>query len=133
MAKDYVFIDDDSDSKLVKRYWPGGLSIIFRCKKEKVPGIVRANGETVAVRFPNHSELVDIINKIGVPIVAPSANFSGDATPIKLSEVSKKLLDKVDFTLNGVCTIEGVSTIIDTTQKPWKVLREGVVKLDGYA
>lgn len=127
MAEKYVFIPEKIKKVIIEKYWPGGLTVILKCKKEKVLPIVRANGETLAVRMPNHKILRNIIEKVGVPIVAPSANFSGKPTPFKLSEVDDKLKAKVDFILSGVCTMEGVSTIIDATVRPWKIVRQGVV------
>ena len=129
MAEEYVFIKDEVREKLINKYWPGGLTLILRCNEEIVPGVVRADGETLAVRMPGHEVLRNIIEKVGVPIVAPSANFSGGKTPITFSEVDKELKSKVDFILPGVCTMKDVSTIIDCTKKPWKIVRQGVTKL----
>jgi L-threonylcarbamoyladenylate synthase len=132
MAEEYVKIEKDVYENLIKKYWPGGLTIILKCKIDKVPDTVRAGGNTLAVRFPNHPVLQSIISSIGVPIVAPSANFSGAPTPARLDQVDIVLKDKVDFILPGMCTMEGVSTIIDCTKTPWKVLRKGVVDLNQY-
>lgn len=130
MAKKYVEIEAEIEEELIKRFWPGGLTIVFKCKKGKVLSIVNSNGDTLAVRFPNHPLLKKIIEGVGVPIVAPSANFSGDTTPLTFSDVDPHLMQKVDFVLNGMCTMKGVSTIIDVTTSPWKTIREGVIKLD---
>jgi L-threonylcarbamoyladenylate synthase len=129
MAKEYVEIPSDVKEKLVDKFWPGGLTIILKCKKDKVPGVLRAEGETLAVRFPDHKELCKIINEVGVPIAAPSANYHSMPTPFELSEVDPTLQEKVDFVLEGVCTMRGVSTIVDTTVVPWKIVRDGVVRL----
>jgi L-threonylcarbamoyladenylate synthase len=129
MAEEYVTIPESVKKDLIEKYWPGGLTLVLECKKEKVPAVVRANGGTLAIRFPDHPVLVSIIEKVGVPIVAPSANFSGSPTPFSLDEVDTDLLSKVDFVLPGVCTIKGVSTIVDTTVEPWEMIREGVVKV----
>lgn len=129
MAKKYVNIENEVYEKLVKKYWPGGLTIIFPCKKGKVLPVVNAGGETLAVRLPNHPLLQKIINEVGVPLVAPSANFSGESTPLAFSDINPVLMQKVDFIMNGVCTMKGISTIIDVTSKPWKIIREGVVNL----
>ncbi len=129
MAGEYVEIPRIVKEKLIQMYWPGGLTIILKCKKEKVPGILRAEGDTLAVRFPNHKDLCKIIEEVGVPIAAPSANYSSMPTPFELSEVDPTLREKVDFVLEGVCTMRGVSTIVDTTVEPWRVVRQGVVNL----
>ena len=129
MAEEYVEIPTDVKEKLINKYWPGGLTIILPCNTEKVPAVARANGQTLAVRFPNHPELASVINKVGVPIIAPSANYSGEPTPLSLSEVDQTLLGKVDFIMSGVCTLKGVSTIVDCSVVPWKVVRQGVVQI----
>ncbi len=129
MAEEYVVIDEKIKKNLIDKYWPGGLTLILKCNKEKVPEIVRSGKETLAVRFPDHPTLQKIISEVGVPIVAPSANYSGEKTPLKLSEVNKSLLDKVDFSLKGVCTMEGVSTIIDAASDRLTIVRNGVVKI----
>lgn len=130
MAERYVEIPKNVREGLVDKYWPGGLSIILKCRLDMVPGIVRANGETLAVRFPDKKDLVEIIEKVGVPIVAPSANYSGEKTPFSLFDVDLDLCSKVDFVASGMCTIKGVSTIIDTTVAPWKIVRQGVVRIE---
>ena len=95
MAERYVEIPENVKKKLIDRYWPGGLTIILKSKKEKVLQIVSAGGGTLAVRFPNNKVLCSIIDEVGVPIVAPSANLSGRPTPLKLSEVDKNLKQNI--------------------------------------
>jgi L-threonylcarbamoyladenylate synthase len=129
MAEKYVFINDEVRKELIEKYWPGALTIILKCKPEKVSNMVTANTNTLAVRLPDHEVLKKIIEDVGVPVVAPSANFSGKPTPFELSEIDERLKSKVDFILPGVCTIKGVSTIIDCTKKPWKIVREGVARI----
>lgn len=129
MAEEYVDISESVRTALIDKFWPGGLTIIFNCKKDKVPGVVNSNSNTLAVRLPDHKLLRAIIDKVGAPLVAPSANFSGENTPYTFSEIDPHLMQKVDFVLNGVCTMEDVSTIIDVTKKPWEIVRQGVVSV----
>ena len=129
MAKKYADINERVENELIDKYWPGGLTIILPCKKDMVESVVRADGETIAIRFPDHKEICGVIESIGVPIVAPSANFSGEMTPFSLSEVDPALLSKVDFIIEGMCTMKGVSTIIDTTFDSWKIVRQGLVAI----
>ncbi len=129
MAMEYVEISEDLRKNLLEKYWPGGLTVILRCYQDKVPGIIRANGPTLAVRLPDNEDVVHVIQKVGVPIAAPSANYSGAPTPVRLTEVDQTLIGKVDFVINGVCTMEGVSTIIDASNGKVEVVRQGVIKL----
>lgn len=129
MAQEYVSIPNEVQDKLLNKYWPGGLTVFLKCYLEKVPSVVRSGTDTLALRLPAHKDIRDIIKKIGVPIIATSANFSGEVTPYSIAEVNKELLSKVDFVLDGECTFKKESTIIDCTIKPWKVLRTGAVRI----
>lgn len=131
MAEKYVEMGIDV-KKLTKKYWPGGLTIILKCKRNKVLKLVTANSNTLAVRLPDNEILRSIIEKVGVPIVAPSANIAGEKTPYTLEEVDSDLIKKVDFVLPSECTMGEVSTILDAIVVPWKVVRQGVVKLSKY-
>lgn len=127
MVQEYAIPLSEKEYLLMKKYWPGGITFVINANEEKVPAIVRANGPTIAVRLPDNNELIKIIDEIGVPIVAPSANFSGGKTPLKIEEVDDNLKKQVDFVLPGVCKMEGISTILDLTQNPYQILRQGVV------
>jgi len=130
MALDYMGDVSDKAKKCMEKYWPGGVTFVVQANLERVPSVVRAGGETVAIRLPQHNELVQIIGKVGVPIVAPSANVSEERTPLSIDEVDEKLEQQVDFVLPGMCTIKGVSTILNTVHTPFQIMREGVVTID---
>ena len=61
--------------KLAEKFWPGPLTMILP-KSENIPYCVTGGMNSVAVRFPNHEIARMIIEKSGVPLVAPSANIS---------------------------------------------------------
>lgn len=114
---------------LAKKFWPGPLTVVFFCKKHLVPSEVRAGGETLGVRMPPHKIALQLVEGVGVPILAPSANFAGQETPYKFSDLDPEFLKKVDFVLRIPCgKYKNPSTVIDCTQKPWKILREGPIK-----
>src|ERR1035437_5622750 len=74
MVREYVLeIPEDVIQKLIKPFWPGALTIVLKAKIDKVPILVRGGTETVGVRMSNHPVMLEIVNRIGVPIVAPSA------------------------------------------------------------
>lgn len=129
MAEKYVEVSDEARVKLVNKYWPGGLSIFFKTKPGKVPGIVTADSNILAVRWPKHKKIEEIIREVGVPIIATSANFSGEKTPHSLDEVDEKISEQADYVMKGECTYRRESTIIDTTIKSWRVIREGAIKI----
>lgn len=128
MAKEYLEEVDEDIENLMKKYWPGALTIIYECKKDKVYSLVRGGGNTLGVRMPDNEIALSLINRTGVPILGPSANFSGEDTPYKFEDLNPDLIKLVDFVLKGETKGKRqASTVIDCTVKPWKILRQGAV------
>jgi L-threonylcarbamoyladenylate synthase len=134
MAQKYLLpISQDVKEKLIKSYWPGPLTIVLKCNPEKVPFPVRDERNTLGVRFPDNKLLAGLIAGVGVPIVAPSANFTGEETPFKIEDLNPKLVKQVDYVLNeDIGLKKDVSTIIDCTVEPWKIIRKGAVKIPNF-
>lgn len=132
MAQDYLLpIPKKVKDNIVKNYWPGKLTIILKCNVNKIPSLVRAGKDALGVRFPNDPSLLELIRKVGVPIVAPSANFSGAKTPFRLEDLDPKLIELVDYVLKGnIDSSKKASTIIDCTAEPWKIVRQGAIKIN---
>ncbi|MFY0603273.1 MAG: threonylcarbamoyl-AMP synthase [Flavobacteriaceae bacterium] len=59
-----------------------------------------ASDNTIAIRIPEHDFCQILINKFRKPIVSTSANISGDPTPNSFSEISKPILEGVDYVVN---------------------------------
>jgi len=104
--------------KLINQFWPGPLTIILMSK----------DGKKTGYRMPNHKVALNLINKCGKPMVAPSANISGEAPPSDAHEVLKTLGHRADMILDaGKTAIGRESTVVDATVFPCRVLREGAV------
>ncbi len=131
MAQKYLLsIPEEVKDKLISQYWPGRLTIILKCNKNRVPSIVRGGGDTLGVRFPNNKNLLELIREVGVPIVAPSANFAGEKTPFKFEDLNLELVRQVDYVLSGEKSLEkNVSTVINCSVKPWKIVRQGAIRI----
>ncbi len=130
IASDYVeSIPDTVKKQLIDKYWPGALTIILSCKIDKVPELVRGGGSTIGVRMPNHPIALKLVKKVGVPILGPSANFHGEKTPYRFEDLNPELIKLVDYVVPGECSVGNVSTIIDCSVKPWKIVREGAVSI----
>ena len=129
MAQDYVCpIQSEVKEKLIKYYWPGALTIVLPCQKEKVPKLVRGNSSTLGIRMPKSLLCLEIIRRAGV-ILGPSANFHGAPTPFRFQDLDKELVKLVDFVIIGECSLRQASTVIDCSVAPWKILRQGDVKI----
>lgn len=129
MVKEYANAFDEKIEKLMEDYWPGGLTIVLPCHKDKVLPLVRGDGDTVGFRIPDMLSTFQIIEKIGVPIVGTSANFHGKPSVTKFSDLDHKLVQLVDFVLEEDSLGGKPSTVVDCSEKPWKILRQGAVEL----
>ena len=129
MAKKYWQKLPKTVEDLAKKFWPGPLTVVWYCQKELVPAEVRGGGKTLGIRVPGYELTRRLVELVGVPILAPSANFAGGKTPFKISEVDLEFLKGVDFFLKVPCgRWKEPSTVIDCTKQPWEIVREGVVK-----
>ncbi|MFI3291938.1 MAG: L-threonylcarbamoyladenylate synthase [Rikenellaceae bacterium] len=55
---------------------------------------------TLGVRVPNHDFCAQMLRRFGRPVVSTSANISGEATPLKFTEISKEIIDGVDYVVD---------------------------------
>jgi L-threonylcarbamoyladenylate synthase len=121
----YSTIDNEKVSALIKKFWPGPLTLVLP-KTAIVPEIVTAGNTTVAIRMPYHEVALQLIEACGVPVAAPSANKFGHLSPTEAAHVSKYLGDKVDLILDGgKCSVGVESTILEFCDDEFYLLRPG--------
>lgn len=131
MAQAYLeTIPKEVVDKLIEPYWPGALTIVLPCQTEKIPILVRGGGNTLGVRIPHHPVVRAIVRGIGVPILGTSANFHGQKTPYSFEDLDPKLIKQVDYVVDGECRVKQQSTVIECSTSPWKVLRQGAIRLE---
>jgi L-threonylcarbamoyladenylate synthase len=109
---------DESIEKLAKAYWPGPLTLVLPSKMD----------ETIGWRIPKHDWLLTLLSKLGNPLIATSANLSGQPTPNEFLKVLEPFKDKIELAIDGGPPKLGVaSTVIEKTSNGFKVLREGAI------
>ncbi|KKW01101.1 MAG: threonylcarbamoyl-AMP synthase [Candidatus Kerfeldbacteria bacterium RIFCSPLOWO2_01_FULL_48_11] len=118
--------------KLMKKYWPGPLTIIF-LKKEIVPPALTLGLPTVGVKIPDSKVARDLVRAYGKPLTSTSANLSGTQNNYSLDDVLKQFRDqeaRPDLYLDaGILEEIPVSTVVDTTGSKIKVIREGPIHI----
>lgn len=113
--------------RLWEEFAPGPLTLILP-RHPLVPKEVSAGLATVAVRFPEHPLARDLIQAVGKPLVAPSANSSGRPSPTQALHVFADLAGKIPYILDGgECNWGLESTVLDLCQKPYRILRPGAI------
>lgn len=120
---------DERATALAVRFWPGPVTLLVR-RRDTVPLVVTGGRDTVAIRVPAHPMALELIDRIGEGLVAPSANRFGRVSPTEASHVVADLDGLVDLVLDGGrCTVGVESTIVDCTGT-LQVLRPGAVTAD---
>jgi len=109
------------------KFWPGPLTIILK-KSPKVPDIISAGLDTVAIRMPENKIALEIIRLSNTPIAAPSANTSGKPSPTSARHVIEDLMGRIDMIVDGGDTGIGLeSTVLDLSTDIPMILRPGGV------
>ena len=112
-----------SAKKLMGKYWPGALTIVF--EKSTAVSEDISQSKSVGIRFPDDPAILAIIKETG-PLVATSANKSGEKSPTKADEVTIEADLIID---GGECKDKIGSTVVDTTKNSVVVLRQGLVDI----
>lgn len=121
IAKDIT----DLEKKLMDKFFPGPLTIVFK-KKEIVPASVVANLDTVCIRMPSNPVAHDLIELSNTPIAAPSANISGKPSGTNINDIFEEFDGKVDYILDGGDAKIGLeSTIVRVIDNEIHILRPG--------
>ncbi len=117
--------------KLADKFWGGPLTIILD-KSKLVPYMATAGLDSIAVRIPSHKVAIDLINKTGLPIAAPSANTSGKPSPTTARHVLDDLNGKIPAILDGgECEYGLESTVIKIDDNAHiTLLRPGAVTVE---
>lgn len=130
MIKEVVKKISKEEEKIVKKFLPGALTIIFE-KKDNISNTITAGKDTVGVRMPNHKMLLELIDYLGRPIVATSCNIAREKAMTKAEDALFEFKDKVRCIVDGGEIKNGTpSTIIKVEKKNIDILREGQISKD---
>lgn len=122
---------------LVRKAWPGPLTLIFPLDNPKQTDIGRQLGEegfkavygsgSVGIRYPQDAVALDLLAAADVPVIASSANVKGQQPPVSGDQISDDLAERVDFVLDaGPTRYRKASTIVKLNGKNFELIRPGV-------
>jgi L-threonylcarbamoyladenylate synthase len=110
---------------VMERFWPGAVAIVVERKSNTVEAAARG-GHTISLRCPAYAPCIQILHATG-PLAATSANLSGQPAFTGTWESIKELPDATLAIITGPTPSGRESTIVDCTQAPVQILREGVL------
>lgn len=97
---------------LAEHFWPGPLTLVLP-KTDAVDSMITSGLETVGIRMPRNSQTLSLIEKLDIPLAAPSANRFGRTSPTTAEHVRSEFPDEDLLILDGgPCDIGLESTVL---------------------
>jgi L-threonylcarbamoyladenylate synthase len=113
--------------KLMKRFWPGPLTIVLKAA-DALPASVTAGTGTIGVRLPGCPMARRFSNTLGFPITSTSANPSGANPAVSAKEVLEYFNGSIGALIDGGSLEDKKgSTIVDATGEKLVLIREGEI------
>jgi L-threonylcarbamoyladenylate synthase len=113
---------------LANAFWPGPLTLVLpKAKGCNVADLATAGLDTIAIRVPAHPIAREILRAFGGPVVAPSANLSGQVSPTTAAHVQSDLAGRIDLIVDGGPVAVGVESTIVGCFDELMLLRPGGV------
>lgn len=126
MAERYCSLDA-TERALVREFMPGPLTLVAE-KNDRVPD---ALNDQFVFRIPGDEPARQLSLKADTPIIATSANLSGQPARYRVDAIDEAVLHEVDMVLDaGTLEEEPPSTIVEVTHHALRVHREGPVDRD---
>jgi len=124
--------------QLLRKAWPGPLTVVFDLNDGQMEQVRKSMPRrqvealyhkcSIGIRLPDHPVARELLSEMADPVVAPSANLSGDAPPTSAEEVLAKLEGRIELVLDqGETRYAKASTIARLTDENLEILREGVL------
>ncbi|HHD11517.1 MAG TPA: threonylcarbamoyl-AMP synthase [Deltaproteobacteria bacterium] len=122
----------DVATSLIKRYWPGPLTIVFKAK-EGLSELLTGGTGKIGVRLSSSPVTQRLVEILRSPLTSTSANPSGMSPARDYKEVLEYFDDAVDVVIKAErLSADQPSTVVDVTAEKPVVIREGVIKIEGF-
>lgn len=123
MLEKYVLEVNNIEKKLIDRYWPGKLTILFK-KNNNVDDLITSGSELVGIRYPDNKELNELMDKLNKPLISTSCNISSKEVITSIDMLEEDIRKYVSYVYDGGSLSSNSSTIVRVTDKI-EIIREG--------
>lgn len=127
MLRGYVKDVPDRALPLMRKFWPGALTILFPAN-EKIPKGLVTNTGRVGIRISSHPVASALVEKFGKPITTTSANLSGFPPSLSVKHIQKYFGDRIPCIIDGgECEPTRGSTVVDVGEETMRIIRAGTI------
>lgn len=130
MLREVVSDVPDRAFCLMRKFWPGALTILFPASSIIPKGLVTNTGK-VGIRISSHPVTAALVETFGRPLTTTSANLSGFPPSLSVKHVQKYFGDKLPCIIDGgeVEPSRG-STVVDIGDETMRIIRDGAIPAD---
>lgn len=123
---------------IIDKYWPGPLTGVFELDTESIARQKELLGSeicdilyqdnSIGIRCPQGNVAKQLLNHCDFPVVAPSANLSGEKPAVNAQEALEQLDGRVDMILDcEISQYQKPSSVVKFSPFKPQILRQGVV------
>jgi len=124
---------NEAAEELAARYWPGPLTLVLPLREgAAITPAVTAGLGTIALRQPGHPIAARLLDEVGLPLAAPSANRSNAVSPTRPEHVLESFGDTAPPVIDGGACDAGLESTIVALDPDggWRMLRHGPVSAE---
>lgn len=112
---------------LMRRFWPGPLTILFAVNQTFPKSLVTNTGK-IGVRVSSHPVAAALVSRVGRPLTTTSANLTGFPPSLHVRHVQKYFGSRLACIIDGgECEPSRGSTVVDATDETMRIIREGAL------
>lgn len=112
--------------RVMKHLIPGPFTFILPASRLKqLPKSLMSKRKTVGIRVPNNKIALAIVKELGHPILSASVTDDAGFVINNPEIIRQEFENRVDLIIDGGINISEPSTVLDFTEEPPVVVREG--------
>lgn len=118
---------DNAQFRLLKANTPAAYTFVLRATKEIPRRLQHPKRSAVGIRVPNHAVVQALLDELVEPILSMTLQLAGDDEPLNEAwQIRDRLEHQVDLVIDSAIHHAGLTTVIDLTNSPPALIRQGV-------
>ncbi len=124
----YAEIEHEYADRIVRKFLPGPLTVVLKSKISDLPGVVTPDGK-VGIRVSSDAFVRELVETSASPLIATSANRSGQPDPRDAAEVVRLFENQVPLILTRSGPLDSsATTVVDLSEPEPRLVREGTIE-----